>query len=232
MCGAIGDMGCWSLQGSKPVSAGEGGVVTTGNIDAFERACLVGQVNRIAGIDLVGGKYAELQPLGFGMKFRAHPLGIGIAAVQFKKLDELNRRRRTYVDEVEAGLTDITGLRPIKVYDGAVRAGFYAFPVIHDADAMGVSTAEYIERLRAAELSAGMSPYPSLNQLPLFIKGFDLFTRNRGPLCASEGYRGYGPNDFPNDILARNRTVFLPCFSDPVSEAAQVVLDILHNAAK
>ena len=86
MCGAIGQVGCWSLQGSKPVSAGEGGVVTTDDVDVFERACLVGQVNRIAGIDLVGAKYEELQPLGFGIKFpRAPPLGIGIAKVQFDK---------------------------------------------------------------------------------------------------------------------------------------------------
>ncbi|MDP7281933.1 MAG: DegT/DnrJ/EryC1/StrS family aminotransferase, partial [Candidatus Poribacteria bacterium] len=92
LCGTIGHVGAWSLQGSKPVSGGEGGVVATDDIDIFERACLIGQVNRVAGLDLITEKYKYLQPLGLGIKFRAHPLGVGIAAVQLQKLDELNKR--------------------------------------------------------------------------------------------------------------------------------------------
>ena len=109
MCGSIGAAGCWSLQGSKAVSAGEGGVLTTDDVDVFERACLVGQVNRISGIDLVSERYTEYQPLGLGMKFRAHPLGIGIAKVQLDKLDELNARRRGYIEAVEAGALGDSG---------------------------------------------------------------------------------------------------------------------------
>ncbi len=232
MCGAIGDAACWSLQGSKPVSAGEGGVMTTDDVDVFERACLAGQVNRIAGIDLVGAKYEELQPLGLGMKFRAHPLGIGIAKVQLEKLPELNRRRAAYIEEVEAGLADIPGLRPLKVYDGATRAGFYAFPVIHEPEAMaGLPTDKFVAALKEAGLAAALDPYPSLHQLPLFAKGFDLFTRNRGPLCASEGYSGYAPDAFPNEAEAKRRTVFLPCLSDPIPEAASIVLETLCKVA-
>ncbi|MCP4644314.1 MAG: DegT/DnrJ/EryC1/StrS family aminotransferase [bacterium] len=232
MCGSIGDVGCWSLQGSKPVSAGEGGMLVTDNVDAFERACLVGQVNRIEGIDLVTPKYQEHQPLGLGMKFRAHPLGIGIAKAQFAKLDALNQRRAAYIEEVEAGLADIPGLRPIKVHDGAERAGFYGFPVIHDADAMGKSNADYAAALDEHGLTVQRAPYPNLHTLPLFAKGFDIFTRNRGPLCESEGYTGYRPGDFPNAELAAERTLFLPRLSDPVPDAATMVLDTLRKAAE
>lgn len=232
MCGAIGNAGCWSLQGSKPVSAGEGGVMTTDDVEVFERACLAGQVNRIAGVDLVLDKYAEHQPLGLGMKFRAHPLGIGIAQVQLKKLPELNRRRAAYIAEVEAGLEAIPGLRPLKVHDGAVRGGFYAFPVIHDPKAMnGIRTCDYAAALKEAGLSVSMDPYPSLHLLPLFAKGFDLFTRNRGPLCPETGYRGYEPTAFPNEAIAKERTLFLPCLSDPEPGAAQTVLDTLRKVA-
>lgn len=90
--GSIGHVGIWSMQGSKPVSAGEGGMLATNDPEIFERACLAGQVNRMGGLDLITEKYAELQPLGLGMKFRAHPLGIGIASIQFEKLKDLNRR--------------------------------------------------------------------------------------------------------------------------------------------
>ncbi|HEY3128328.1 MAG TPA: DegT/DnrJ/EryC1/StrS family aminotransferase [Acidobacteriota bacterium] len=107
--GTIGDVGVWSLQGSKPVSAGEGGVLATNNSEIFERACLAGQVNRMGGLDLISEKFADLQPLGLGMKFRAHPLGIAIAKIQLRKLAALNARRRTYVEQVEESLHDCPG---------------------------------------------------------------------------------------------------------------------------
>lgn len=232
MCGSIGHVACWSLQGSKAVSAGEGGVMTTDDVDVFERACLVGQVNRVAGIDLVGAKYEELQPLGLGMKFRAHPLGIGVAQVQLRKLPGLNERRGAYIREVEAGLVDIPGLRPIKEHEGAERAGFYGFPVIHEPDEMGgMSTEQFIASVNAKGLHVGKTPYPNLHDLPLFAKGFDIFARNRGPLCASEGYQGHKPGDFPKAELAMKRTVFLPRLSDPTPEAARIVLDVIKHVA-
>jgi len=233
MCGAIGIAGCWSLQGSKPISAGEGGVLATDDQELFERACLVGQVNRVAGIDLVGAKYAELQPLGLGMKFRAHPLGIGIARVQLARLPELNRRRRAYVEEVEAGLAEIPGLRPLRRHEGAERAGFYGFPIIYEGEKHGGPPAEnFIVEVGKRIAGASVTPYPNLHELPLFAKGFDIFTRNRGPLCASEGYKGYKPGDFPGAELAYRRTVMLPILSDPIPGAARRILDALREAGK
>ena len=230
MCGSIGAAGCWSLQGSKPVSAGEGGVLATNDVDLFERACLVGQVNRIKGVDLVTPRYQEFQPLGLGMKFRAHPLGIGIAKVQLEKLPALNARRRAFVAEVEAGLAGIPGLRPIRVYEGAERAGFYGFPIIHESDATGATTDAVLEAMKAHGIKAQKAAYPNLHDLPLFAKGFDIFTRNRGPLCASEGYKGHKQGDFPKAELAQERTIYLPSLTDPVPGAAGLLLDAIRKA--
>ena len=233
--GSIGQVGCWSLQGSKPISAGEGGVIATNDTEIFERACLIGQVNRIRGMDLVTEKYSELQPLGLGMKFRAHPLGIGIARVQMDKLEELNKCRREYIKEIEEGLADVCGLRPIKTYDGAIRAGFYGFPTLHVPEEQdGLPTKTFIDALRKEGLSASDGGYPLLHTLPLFAKGFDIFTRNRGPLCTSEmggDYQGYKPGDFPVTEEMRSRLVFLPVMSNPTPEAARKVLDAIRKVA-
>lgn len=229
--GSIGAAGCWSLQGSKAMSAGEGGVLATDDVDIFERACLVGQCNRVVGLDLVTARYAELQPLGLGMKLRSHPLGIGIASIQFERLPELNRRRGAYIAEVEAGLADIPGLRPVKVYPGVERGGFYGFPIHHVPEEMGgASTDAFIAAVRAQGVPARRSGYGLLHELPLFAKGFDIFTRNRGPLCGD--YRGYRRGDSPRTERMLERLVFLPVLSNPKPGAASFVLAALRRAAE
>ncbi|MCG3179688.1 MAG: UDP-4-amino-4-deoxy-L-arabinose--oxoglutarate aminotransferase [Phycisphaerae bacterium] len=228
--GSIGDVGCWSLQGTKPVSAGEGGVLATDDVDVFERACLVGQVNRIKGVDLVTTRYRDLQPLGTGMKFRAHPLGIGIASVQLAKLPELNRRRGAYVERIEAGLADVAALEPIPTSPGSQRGGFYGFPVRFRSERVGgASTADYIKACAGRGLKVGASVYPALHTLPYFAKGFDLFTGGRGPLV--DGWRGYKPGDFPATRKLLTELLFLPVLSDPVDGAAEKILGILADAS-
>jgi dTDP-4-amino-4,6-dideoxygalactose transaminase len=229
--GTLGHVACWSLQGTKPVSGGEGGVLATNHTDLFERACLVGQVNRIVGMDLATPHYEELQPLGTGMKFRAHPLGIGIAKVQLRKLPELNRKRRAYIEEVEAGLKDIPCVSPVSTYEGSVRGGFYGFPIRYRSDELGgAPLSAFVESLKAHGLNAGASPYPLLHSLPYFAKGFDLFKGGRGVLC--EGWEGYRDGDFPVTEKMLKELVFLPVLSDPVEGAAQAVLGVIRQAAE
>ncbi|OHB79438.1 MAG: hypothetical protein A2W31_01240 [Planctomycetes bacterium RBG_16_64_10] len=233
MCGAIGDVGCWSLQGTKPVSAGEGGMLVTNRTEVFERACLLGQVNRVQGIDLVTATYQQHQPLGLGMKFRAHPLAIGIAGVQLDKLAELNARRHGFITAIEEGLASIPGLRPVTVLAGAQRAGFYGFPVLYDGAALGgVSLRAFVDAANQAGLNVSTCPYPNLHTLALFADGFDLFTGNRGPLSPSHGYRGYRPGDFPKAEHAQEHTLFLPRLSCPVADAPRVILETLRQVAE
>ncbi len=226
--GTFGHVAAWSLQGSKAVSAGEGGVLATNDEEIFERACLAGQVNRMGGLDLVTERYTDLQPLGLGMKFRAHPLGIGIARVQLRKLPELNRKRAAYVEAIEEGLKGMPGLEPVATYEGVERGGFYGFPTIHRPEEhRGLSTQRFIAALREAGLNAGPSPYGLLHHLKIFAEGFDVFTRGRGPLTGD--YSGYKRGDFPVTEAIFERLVFLPVLSDPVPGAVEKILGILRD---
>jgi len=229
--GSIGHVGAWSLQGSKPVSAGEGGIVATNTPEIFDRACLVGQVNRIVGMDLAQDKYRYLQPLGTGMKFRAHPLAIGIASVQLNKLSALNARRGHYVEEVEAGLAEVPGLKAIPTSPGSQRGGYYGFPVRYVAEEVGgASTAKMIEAINRAGVPANPSPYALLHRLPLFAQGFDLFTGNRGPLAGD--YPGYREGDLPVTEKMISELIFLPVLSDPIPGAARLIVDSLKRAVE
>ncbi len=228
--GSIGHVGAWSLQGSKPVSAGEGGIVATNDPEIFDRACLVGQVNRIVGMDLAQDKYRYLQPLGTGMKFRAHPLGIGIASIQLNKLSALNARRAKYVTEIEEGLSEVPGLEPIPSSPCSQRGGYYGFPVRYLPDEVGGAPLEkMVEAINRAGVPATPSPYPLLHRLPLFAQGFDLFTGNRGPLAGD--YKGYKEGDLPVTEKMVSELIFLPVLSDPIPGASKLILDSLKRAA-
>jgi dTDP-4-amino-4,6-dideoxygalactose transaminase len=229
--GCIGDIGAFSLQGSKPVSAGEGGMVVGNNAEYFERAVLVSQVNRMGGLDLVTERYVDYQPLGLGMKFRSHPLAIGIAGIQLKRLAKLNEGRRRWVETIEAGIAGIPGLTPVRRYDGAEPAGFYGFPMLHHPEQMGgLSTERFVEALKAEGVRASRSGYGLLHRLLLFEKGFDIFTRNRGPLCGD--YRGYKQGDLPVSEEVHQRIVFLPCFADPLEGLAEQHLEAVCKVSK
>ena len=229
--GSIGDIGAFSLQGSKPVSAGEGGMVVGNNAEYFERAVLVSQCNRMGGLDLVTERYEEYQPLGLGMKLRSHPLAIGIAGVQLRRLAALNEGRRKWVETIENGLADVPGLRPLRRYDGAEPAGFYSFPLIHHPDKTGgMATNEFIEALRAEGLKVGGGGYGLLHRLLLFEKGFDIFTRDRGPLCGD--YPGYKAGDRPVSEDVHRRIVSLPAYADPAPGLAEKYLEAIHKVSQ
>ena len=229
--GSYGQVACWSLQGSKPVSAGEAGILATNDSEVFDRACLVGQVNRIAGVDLAQEKYRYLQPLGLGMKFRAHPLGVGIASVQLGKLDELNARRGRYFEQVEAGLAEIPGLEPIPTTPESQRGGYYGFPIRYRPEQMdGAPLEKMIEAINRAGVPATSCPYELLHRLPLFAQGFDLYGRGRGPL--SGDYPGYREGDLPVTEKLVSELVFLPVLSDPIPGAASLILETLLRASE
>ncbi|MBT3375356.1 MAG: hypothetical protein HN742_17200 [Lentisphaerae bacterium] len=237
--GSIGHVGCWSMQGSKPASAGEGGILATNDPEIFDRACLIGQVNRIKGMDLVTTNYQHLQPLGTGMKFRAHPLGIGIAAVQLEKLDALNERRAGYVKEVEAGLAEISCLTPIPTAEGSERGGYYGLPTLFQPDDLpGVSRDAFLKALNAQGLPASDGGYELLHRLPIFGDGFDLFGHDRGPICPTDStgfdgpWQGYEEGDFPVSEATHANLVFLPMLSDPVPGAAGKILDAVNEAVR
>jgi len=227
--GSIGRVGAWSLQGTKPVSGGEGGVLATNDAQVFDRACFAGQVNRMAGMDLQTSSLEKYQPLGTGMKFRAHPLGIGIALVQLKKLPDLNARRKACVEAIEAGLCRVPCLEPVLTAEGSERGGYYALPVHFRPEKLdGVTRDQFCEAVREEGIPCDGGFYGLLHELPLFAEGYDLFTNNRGALA--EDWPGYKKGDFPVTERMFANLVYLPLLSDPAPGAVDRILTALHRA--
>lgn len=72
--GTFGDVACWSFQGNKLLSGGEGGILLTDNQDIYERAVLLGHNLKRPFTEVKNPIYKNLLRTGFGLKLRIHPL--------------------------------------------------------------------------------------------------------------------------------------------------------------
>ncbi len=108
--GSLGDIGIYSHQLSKTITAGEGGSLVTNDPDLFERACRFHDVGNLARPhqDMLGdprhGPFV-------GTNFRMSELTGGVMLAQLRKLDKIIAAARANADRVYEGSRDVPGIR-------------------------------------------------------------------------------------------------------------------------
>lgn len=165
--GSFGDIGCFSLQGSKILPAGEGGILVTDNKEYYEAAISYGHYERIAGLGEESPNY-KYRITGFGFKHRAHPLGIAIADAGLDILDELNTVRSENALMLEKGIADIKFIVPQRVLKDSKRAFSYHYARYDSKKANGISLYTVLKALSAEGLYVGSCGYGKLHLQPLF----------------------------------------------------------------
>ncbi len=119
--GSMGDIGIFSLQQSKTITAGEGGAVVTADPVVFERASRfhdVGSVRR--------GAPAKLGWLP-GLNYRMNEFTGGVLLAQIRKLDTIIGAVRANAGRVYDGVRDLPGVRFRHLPDPAGEIGTGVF---------------------------------------------------------------------------------------------------------
>ncbi|MEO5376753.1 MAG: aminotransferase class I/II-fold pyridoxal phosphate-dependent enzyme [Magnetococcus sp. DMHC-6] len=157
--GSWGDVGCFSLQGSKPIAAGEGGMAVTDADFLYHRMMLYGHFGRLDGL-IEAGIYPQVRQTGLGTKRRAHPLGICLASVDLEYVDRENLLKRQRAKQILEVVSRVPGLLPVQNHPGAERGGFYlGLPVLVDDSFPNAPTvAQVLKGLHAHGI--GAKPYP------------------------------------------------------------------------
>ncbi|MCE5308152.1 MAG: DegT/DnrJ/EryC1/StrS family aminotransferase [Acidobacteriales bacterium] len=108
--GSIGDIGMFSLQITKPIAAGEGGVVATNDPLLYERAVRYHDVGGLRPYHekIVGKGKLEGFP---GTNLRINELTAGVALSQLRKLDRILGDVRARSRRVYEGIRDLEGIR-------------------------------------------------------------------------------------------------------------------------
>jgi perosamine synthetase len=194
--GSIGDITCFSLQGSNPygkaVAGGEGGIVTTNNREFYERQLIYCHLHRV-GLEkeLTNPTYRMLDHDVLGLKFRAHPLALAVAKVSLSTLGYRVERSTENREKVFNALRELPGLEPEHSYPKAKRVSLYGGLKIiyHPEELDGLPVERFVEAMQAEGAPVRGPGYryagstQDLQHLKsLFVRGFDLWGHGRGPL--------------------------------------------------
>lgn len=165
--GSIGDVGCFSMQGSKVLSSGEGGILVTDNREYFERATALGHYERCAKLG-ADSEYSKYKLTGFGFKHRIAPLSVAVADANLDQLDELNEKRYANGKRFEELLSKFDFIKFQKEYEGAKKVFAYHYAQYIPEKLGGLKLSTFLSALATEGVSCGSCGYGKLHLSPLY----------------------------------------------------------------
>jgi 8-amino-3,8-dideoxy-alpha-D-manno-octulosonate transaminase len=157
--GTLGDIGAFSLQVEKNITAGEGGIVVTNDDRLFERAARY-QDQGGQFFTSHGGGRGEMEAPFVGENLRMTEIAAAIAGVQLKKLEGMLAAMRTNHSRVLDAVGDIDGLAPRRIVDPAGDGGSSATWFAPSPElARRFVAALRAERIPAAQMYNGQPVY-------------------------------------------------------------------------
>ncbi len=231
--GTIGEIGCFSLQGSKMIVGGEAGIAITESDEYFDRMLALSHYGGRIEKDGLTGKYDEYAYTGFGPKYRVHPLAAAIANGQLSHLDEWIKGRRENLDYLSEGLRGIPGIEPPYTAPDCTRGAYYGYRAMYDAAAFGGLPVErFVEALRAEGVQADLERYPPLHQQP-FYQGAEHYERVTGYRWPYAPIRQitYSDSDFPVTMRIEKGVIALPTFTQPCRDVIDQYIAAFRKVA-
>jgi len=165
--GTMGDCGCFSLQASKAMVAGEGGILITNNKRYYQRAMIPGHHSARLAAELTYKDLKPFAPAGGYWKYRASPVGMAIAREQLKRLDEFNAARQANFDRLHRRLSKTVRFIKWPALARGSRRGWYGTPAFYEYDPRKVSCDLFAEACAAEGVQLGRG-YTNWYRTPLF----------------------------------------------------------------
>lgn len=166
--GSIGDVGSFSLQSSKVMTSGEGGMITTDDKTIAQRCrSYVNVWNIYNEENLNTNKYAY-----FGSNARITEFQAAVLLAQLERLDEQIKKREGNAKYLSAELGKILGLEPLADNSKVTRQSYYVYVFKYKKEEFdGKSLKNFIKALRAEGIP-GDHLYEPVYKSPMF--GYDL----------------------------------------------------------
>lgn len=198
--GAIGDIGTFSFQASKLMTAGEGGIILTNSAELERIARSVHDCGRMPGEWF----YSHFI---YGSNYRLSEWQGAVLSQQLRRLPQQTSTRSRNAAYLDAELAKIEGITPQRLDPRATVNGHYAYIFHYDKRAFaGVSTERFIQAFNAEGFPTQAS-YPPLHDLAVFKSGE---YRKRLAPVAAQAEHAFMKQGFPNTLRGAWETVWLP----------------------
>jgi len=160
--GSIGDVGSFSMQTSKLMTAGEGGVVTTNDDEIFELCQSYVNCGRASQTD----RY-EHRILGFN--YRMTEFQAAILLAQLERLPEQTKCRAERAEYLSTLLSSIPGIELLRKDERQTTQAIYQFVFKYNAEAFGgASRDQFVAALEAEGIPADGLFYEPVYRSALF----------------------------------------------------------------
>jgi len=172
--GTFGHFGCFSLQQSKQITTGDGGIVITDHDDLADEAYRFH--------DKYYDRSGQNRPVDrIGMNYRMSELVGAVALAQVRKLDRIIDRRTETAEALMAGIDGIPGINRATVHPKA-RHTWWRIACTIDEEELGCDAPTFTRAVVAEglPLRAGAARGEPICMLPAF-----------------QNYAAYGSGDFP-----------------------------------
>jgi dTDP-4-amino-4,6-dideoxygalactose transaminase len=177
--GSIGNVGTFSFQASKLMTAGEGGMVVTNDEDLAVRIRSIHDCGRMPGQWF----YSHYM---YGSNYRLGEFQGAVLTQQLSRLDEQAAIRTCNAEQLDKALAEIDGIRPQKLDPCVTRNGHYCYIFHYEPSAFAnLPTEAFIEALNAEGIPT-QACYPPVRKLDLFQNGE--FRKRLSPKHARESF--------------------------------------------
>ena len=209
--GTIGDFGCFSLNATKNLPGGEGGLANTDNEELLARAKLI----RTFG-EKVGQETDRFRPYycyTIGWNYRLQEMPAAFARSQLKRLQASNDNSRRNGDYLTQELSKIEGLVPPHIPSDRTTV-YHKYRIGFDLKALGLSMPaiefrdKLLDAVRAEGMIANLWHYKPLTSNPIFRK-LDVGLGDGYPWSSSHYGReiSYNPDEYPNAAEVLETTI-------------------------
>jgi len=210
LCGTIGHIGCFSLQASKHISTGDGGITITDDPELAKRGAMFTD----KGWDR-SKEGPRVYPF-LGLNYRMTELQGAVGLAQLKKLRGVVERRRKLAGMLNERLGDIEGVTPQPVAEGN-KCSYWQYAFTIDKD-KGIPAAKFADFLRREGIPANAGYIGK----PIFLSEALRDKRTFGTSSHPFDYPGVRQVRYEEGVCPRcedilNRMVLLP-FNEEFSE--------------
>lgn len=206
LVGTMGDLACFSLQQSKHITCGEGGLMVTSNPQYAERAKLFADKAWPRDTNTLGSS----RFLFLSQNYRMTELQAAVALGQLGRVAEVVRRRRESAERLTRLIEEVQGVLPPRAPINTRPAYWLYFLHIHE-DAAGIGTKQFGEAL----LAEGVPAWVQYMVEPLYLS----------PLFAL--HKTYGTSAYP--FSAYRAQDYRPGLCPNAEKALKTVIAIHWN---